>query len=291
MQRISRPVIVAALATLLAPEGLPADPLVVPDTAPSATADAHLQDILRSLRWVRGPATVDVGAVAHVRLAEGFVMLDPAEARRFLELMHNPSKGREYLLAPASLHWFALLEYADTGYVRDGDTVDATAVLTAITKAADAANVERRARGWPEFHVKGWRSPPAYDAHARSLEWATDGESNGVVVTNVLTKILGREGVTSAVLVSSPDGLGEAMPAFKQALTGFEYTAGHRYAEFRAGDRTADYGLAGLFDGGTAAVPSTSAISKALWIFLATGAAVAAVVAFSATRRRGAGGA
>ena len=65
----------------------------------------------------------------------------------------------------------------------------------------------------------------------------------------------------SAVLVSSPQTLNEDIKAFNGALAGFEYVAGEKYAEFKSGDKIAEYGLAALVVGGAAA-----AAAKAGWL-------------------------
>ena len=63
----------------------------------------------------------------------------------------------------------------------------------------------------------------------------------------------------------------------KAMLEGFEFKQGHRYAEFRSGDRTAAYGLTGLIvGGGTAALVKTGAFK---WIWKALVAAAVGVAA------------
>jgi uncharacterized membrane-anchored protein len=249
-----------------------------------ATPESHVAEVLRTLKWQRGPATVQIGPNAVMHLPAEYVMLDPAETRKFQELMENPSRGTEYLLAPASLRWFSLLDYTDTGFVRDDEKIDADALLRQLATITDAANEGRRKRGWPEFHVRGWRYAPAYDAAARHLEWAIDGESNGVVVTNLMTKILGRHGVTSVVLVANPDNLADAVVAFRQALGGFEYVAGERYADYRAGDKVAPYRLEGLIAGG--ALAAHALLVPVLQKVIAAGLVVIAVLTVVKWRRR-----
>ena len=62
-------------------------------------------------------------------------------------------------------------------------------------------------------------------------------------------------------------------------LAGFEFREGHRYAQFRAGDKTAAYGLTGLIVGGGTAVLVKSGAFKWLWkVLVAAGIGVAALV-------------
>ena len=125
--------------------------------------------------------------------------------------------------------------------------------------------------------ILGWETPPRYNDTTHNLEWAIRGQSEGEPVINHNTRLLGRGGVMEVTLVVDPSRLAETMPKFKSMLQGFEYKQGHKYAEFRAGDRTAAYGLTGLIvGGGTAALVKTGAF-KWLWKAL-----VAAVVGIGA---------
>jgi uncharacterized membrane-anchored protein len=85
--------------------------------------------------------------------------------------------------------------------------------------------------------------------------------------------MLGRGGVMEVTLVTDPTALAETLPKFKTMLQGFEFKQGHRYAEFRAGDKTAAYGLTGLIVGGGAAALVKTGAFKWLWKAL-VGAAI-----------------
>jgi len=74
-------------------------------------------------------------------------------------------------------------------------------------------------------------------------------------------------------LVTDPTTLATTLPKFKAMLEGFQFKQGHRYAEFRAGDKTAAYGLTGLIVGGGTAVALKTGVFKWLWEVLAAGAA------------------
>jgi uncharacterized membrane-anchored protein len=84
---------------------------------------------------------------------------------------------------------------------------------------------------------------------------------------NYTSRLLGRTGVMSAVLVANPKTLAADTESFKAGLGEFNYLPGEKYAEFKAGDRVAEYGLAALVLGGAAAV----ATKKGFW---------AAIIAF-----------
>ena len=79
---------------------------------------------------------------------------------------------------------------------------------------------------------------------------------------NYTSRLLGRSGVMSAVLVSSPQTLAEDMQAFNRALAGYDFVAGEKYAEFKSGDRIAEYGLGALVLGGAAAAAAKAGLFK-----------------------------
>ena len=83
-----------------------------------------------------------------------------------------------------------------------------------------------------------------------NLEWAIRATKRRLPVVNHNTRMLGRGGVMEVTLVTDPATLAETLPKFKTMLQGFEFKQGHKYAEFRAGDKTAAYGLTGLIVGG-----------------------------------------
>jgi uncharacterized membrane-anchored protein len=68
-----------------------------------------------------------------------------------------------------------------------------------------------------------------------------------------------------AILVSDPEMLEADTKEFKTILKGFTYNSGESYAEFRSGDKVAEYGLAALILGGAAAV----ATKKGFWAAIA----------------------
>jgi uncharacterized membrane-anchored protein len=106
---------------------------------------------------------------------------------------------------------------------------------------------------------------PHYDTETHRLEWGTKlrAEDNQLVV-NYTIRILGRSGVMNAVLVSDPQTLNADIQQFKSALGGFDFSPGEQYAEFRQGDRVAEYGLAALIVGGAAAAAAKSGVLKGL---------------------------
>ena len=207
--------------------------------------------------WQKGPSVGDLGTTAQVKVPEGYLFADAKDTRTIMEENHNPITGREMgFVAPAGEDWYAVFEFSDVGYVKDDekDSLDSNKLLQSIKDGTADGNQERIKRGWPTLTIVGWQTPPHYNEITHNLEWAINAESEGAPVINHNTRVLGRAGVMEVTLVTDPTTLAETLPKFKTMLEGFEFKQGHRYAEFRAGDRTAAYGLTGLIVGGGAAV-------------------------------------
>jgi uncharacterized membrane-anchored protein len=253
-----------------------------PKPSPSPTPDLSWSKVYEEIKWQKGPSVGDLGDTAQVKVPDGYVFADARDTRSIMEANHNPTTGREIgFVAADGENWFAVFEFSDVGYVKDDekDSLDADALLSSIKDATAAGNQERMKRGWPTMTIVGWETPPRYNELTHNLEWAIRAQSEGEPVINHNTRLLGRGGVMEVTLVVDPSLLQETMPKFKAMLAGFDYNQGHKYAEFRAGDSTAAYGLTGLIvGGGTAALVKTGAFK---WIWKALVAAALAIGALA----------
>lgn len=247
------------LAPCFAGEAAPAA-----SSEPSAEEKAYYKAV-ESLHWVSGPTTVDVPGKSKLVVPEGYVFLDRADTSKYLELNQNLPSGDEVLVAPKGLPWAAYLSFSDEGYVKDDEKIDGDALLKALQEGDKQQNEARRSRGWPELHIVGWAVPPAYNSTNKRLEWATTLESQGRRNVNFSTKVLGRRGHTSVIMVAGVDELAAARPELEKVLGGYSFNAGETYAEWVPGDKVAEYGLAALVLGGAAAI----ATKKGLWAVMA----------------------
>lgn len=224
-----------------------------------------------SLPWKMGPTTVKLGNKATLNVPDGYAFLDPAGSRSLNEILQNPpSDDDEYTLAPKSLDWIAFFSYEDIGYVKDDEKLDADAILDSYRKGTEESNKERKSRGWDELNILGWSAKPEYDTQIKSLAWsilAEDAKSHHQII-NYNTRLLGRHGVMDVVVVTSPKELATSIADFKNALPGFQYVSGETYAEYRAGDHVAEYGLAALITGGAVAVAAKKGLFAVIGTFL-----------------------
>ena len=236
-------------------------------------SNVYAQDdnALDRLPWQAGPTTGQIGATATIKVPEGYKFMGPEGAREFNRLTENPSPDvDEYVLAKQDYTWIAFFSYSDVGYVKDDEKLDADDLLKSVSEGTEEGNEERRDNGWAPVHVTGWAFKPQYDNGLKSLEWAfrLKGEDSDGESINYNTRLLGRSGVMEVLVLTSPEQLQTAIADFKTRLPGFTFNPGQTYAEFRSGDRMAEYGLAALVTGGAAAVAAKKGVFAAIGLFL-----------------------
>jgi uncharacterized membrane-anchored protein len=232
------------------------------------------------LDWIYGPTVAPLGQIAEIDVPEGYQFVAGQGTRDLLEYFENPTNGHELGLImplPADdgvMPWFVVFEYDASGYVKDDekDDLDADAILAGIREGNDHANEVRRERGWETIEVVGWQTPPYYDPETNNLKWAIIGSSSGGQSVNFSTRLLGRGGTMSADLVAGPDQFYTCLPDYEAVMTGYRFTEGHRYAEFRKGDKVAKYGLSALVAGGAGAVALKTGLLQKFWKFIVLGA-------------------
>lgn len=230
---------------------------------------ANIMAELKKLEWQRGPAEGRIATRATIKVPQDYAFLDARNTRRFLELMGNPPRDGHYLIAPDSLDWFAVFSFDDVGYVKDDEKIDAEALLKSLKEGDVRGNEERKRLGMQPIYTDGWHVAPHYDAATRRLEWGMRlRDDRGGQFVNYTSRLLGRSGVMSAVLVSSPQALNEDMKSFNRTLQGYDFVPGEKYAEFKSGDKMAEYGLAALVVGGAAAAAAKTGILKTMGKFL-----------------------
>lgn len=236
----------------------------------AAAASASAQEAanpLAAIPWVAGPEVGHLGIHAQIRIPEGFVFTGPTGTPRFLELTHNlPNPQTVGVLLPTAddAGYVVFFDYDDCGHVsdEDRDSINADALLAQMQANNAAANEERRTRGWSVMQVDGWVVPPGYESATNRLAWGLRLRSDaGESTANYDVRVLGRTGVMSVTLVCDPERVETLVPRLQSLLADFEFKAGHRYAEWRTGDKLASYGLTGLIVGGGAV-----AAAKAGWL-------------------------
>jgi uncharacterized membrane-anchored protein len=240
--------------------------------ATEASEPFRLED---HVSFVDGPGKGDMGERATLTFPAGYRFAGPKGAQTMMELTGNLVGGNEIgfvmpdELAEGEDSWFIVFEYSEVGYVSDSDKadLDAAKMFKQMKSNEKNANRVRAERGMSTLEMQGWAVEPFYNEQTHNLEWATEllVKPEGAKVVNHNIRLLGRNGYVEATVVCGPEQLASVRPRAQAVLAGFEYVTGERYAEFRQGDKMAQYGLTGLVVGGAvAAAAHTGLLQKIL---------------------------
>jgi len=246
------------------------------------------------IAWINGPTTARLADIAEIKVPAGYRFTGKDGTRTFLEMTGNPPSGDELgTIVPESKSdddqefWFVIFEFQETGYVKDDDRdkLDADGLLKTIKGNTEEANKERLRRGWLPYHIRGWYKPPFYDTQTKNLTWAMQGYSTDQgkeeASVNYSVRILGRRGTMSVDLVLDPRLVDMVVPKFDKLLVGFSYVPGSAYADFRSGDKVAEYGLATLVAGGATAIAAKTGLLAKMWKLI-----IAAIAALAGMLKR-----
>lgn len=218
-----------------------------------AAAQGKQQKPLSSYNWQHGPSKIAVGNAITLDLPSEYVYLAGQGAKDLMESFGNFHNERVLgvVTDPADPQWWALYEYTPDGYVADDEKIDADDLLKAFTEGTEEGNKEREEKGFRPFHVDGWDQKPTYDKVAHRLIWSLRLRSEGGSSINYETRILGRKGFLSIVLITSEARYAQDKPHVQKLLELTKFDAGSRYEDFdKKTDKVAEYGLTGLILGG-----------------------------------------
>lgn len=275
-----------------------------PEPTPAQKAYAEKMNALRrDLHPMTGDVKIPATDVT-LHLGQRYYFLPAAEARRVLiEAWRNPKNGQDDVLGlifPAGKDfndddaWGAVVTFIADGYISDQNAAgqDYTKVLNDFREGEDERNESRKAEGLEPSHLIGWATAPSYDRASHSLIWAREikyGEQTDHTL-NYDVRLLGRRGALSLNMISNTSALPSIKAAAVDLAKTAEFQPGARYSDYKSGDPTAAYGLAGLVAGGVGLLVAKKlgllavilAFGKKAFVLIAAG--VAAAVAW--VRRR-----
>lgn len=264
----------ARLLRLLLVSTLLAAPLRAQDAEPALTpeqaeAQAQWQAFLDSLGWQTDGAG-ELSKWSTISIPQGYRFLEGSDAARLMEAYGNLPDEYEGLIAVNDLDWLVLFEFDDSGYVKDDekDELDADTLLAALREGQEASNAYRAEQGLEPMYVDGWAVEPRYNEITNNLEWGLllrTGSSGQFV--NYKTKLLGRDGLMDVTLICDLDDLQAILPSYQDLLLGHQYKEGRSYAEYRKGDKLAEYGLTALIAGGAAYGAAKLGLLSSIMVF------------------------
>ncbi len=232
-------------------------------------ADSRAQSAGDTIDWLGGPFTASLIDIATIKIPEGFLFADPANAARFLQTQQERLSGTEIAIVRPyreEVDWYIVLEFDAIGYVSEQSTseLDPDTTLQQLREINDEENRQRIEKGWAPARIVQWEQTPTYHPDTHHLQWALRVERNGVTDINVNTRILGRHGIVLVNLVVSPEDAQQATRACNQLIESIQFNTGQRYAEFRSGDKIAHYGLTALITGTAAAAALKAGLMRRL---------------------------
>jgi uncharacterized membrane-anchored protein len=230
----------------------------------------------KGVKTTEGPAKVALGSVAQYELLSGQHFVGADSLDLFYKLTHNIRAGDELGVVIDPAGWMLFFDFADVGYVKDDekDQLNADKLLASMRENQDAANEARKKQGWDEMKLQGWAATPRYDEKTNNLTWAlklsSSRDNHQQIWINESIRLLGRGGYMNVTLVADPEEYEAASKATATLLAGnFGYITGHRYAEWKQGDKIAAVGLSALVLGGGAAVAAKMGLLSKFGVLLA----------------------
>lgn len=206
-----------------------------------------------------GPLKAKVGDMAEIDVPQGYQWVDKSHIAEFMKSLGNIPADNELGAVIGDRDgkdsWFGLFSFEDVGYIKDAasEKLDADELIKSIKEGNEAANEERKSRGYGTLEVIGWGKAPFYNPDTQRLEWSVLARDGSTEIVNYKTRILGRNGVMSVVLVCDAAVVDKVLPDFQKSLEAYKFVEGHKYAEWKEGDKVAAIGLAALILGGVAA--------------------------------------
>jgi uncharacterized membrane-anchored protein len=248
------------------PAATPAPEVGGSASAAQDAAQEQFQKKIEDLGWTR-TGKAKIGSRSEITVPEGLKITGAQGTQKLLRMMENLPSGKELaILGPEDLSWWASFTFSDDGYVKDDEKgdIDADKLLATLKENQIESNKARQRQGLNPFLLSGWAVKPFYNEESKSLEFGfkikDDVPGSQGETVNYSTKILGRHGVMNVTLVCDPEDLESSLVELRAALKGFGYVSGESYAEYRKGDKVAEYGLTALIAGGTLAVAAKTGL-------------------------------
>lgn len=208
-----------------------------------------------------------------LNLPKGYGFYDQARAKAMMEAQSGGQRDDVigFIFPLDEKAEFAiLLEYEETGYVKDDDAgkIDAKKILESYQEGTEAQNEERKKLGRDPIHVTGWEAEPKYDSKSHIVTWSLQGETDKKeAFVNSNTRLLTRRGVVSFNLMCDNKTLPQARPQAAEVLKGIAVAQGERYQDYKEGDKVSTLGLVGLIAGGALLAKKTGLIAVVFALF------------------------
>lgn len=204
---------------------------------------------LNSIVWRDVQVLTLPGSGGVLKAPKGYRQLVGQDARTVYEVTNglDAPVGTEAMIYDRKGGTVVYYQKLGSGYIKidDWPSIDADAMLSEIKENTERNNATRKQRGIGGIHVVGWLQPPKLDIQNHSVRWALDArEEDGSSLVNSVALVLGRDGYEKLTWIGSKQQFSDK--ALKVGLDSFNFASGKRYEDYVAGDKVAEYGVAGL---------------------------------------------
>ena len=174
----------AALLYLVASAPVHAQSTPAPNSREAHEAEERAAWQAAAAVATHGPADVTLLDQAVLKLPARRVFVPKAEAARILRALGNTINEATFVgivVGAGDEQWIVVVRHIKEGYIKDDDAKNWNQddLLKNLKEGTEAANQDRRARGFAELEVLGWVEPPAYDAQAHRLVWSLSMKAKG----------------------------------------------------------------------------------------------------------------
>lgn len=212
---------------------------------PQCRAQSLLNSSGSTVNWISGPQTMSVGTYADIQVPQGYRWVDGQAARAVLEGQNNPVPDDLIgVLVPDSGKWWAVVEFAPAGYLKDAKEFSSP---VAVKYAETALNDQRARQGLSSISSLDWQSKPVYDGLAHTLTWSLQVQTASSKALDERLVMLGRHGILQITAVQ-PYPFTDA-PFMKGLASDVSFKDGERYTDYQTGDKIARIGMAELITG------------------------------------------
>lgn len=230
-----------------------------------------IEDFKQAFPSVLGEGEIGkLGNNAEIRVGENQVYLNGVDTNKLIMSYGNLEGQYQGAISALDESYTIIFQFSDIGYVKDDETIEADDLMQQMQDNDLEVNKMRAQAGVGSLHTIGWSQSPTYNVETNNLEYGVKfRDDTGYVTVNHTVKLLGRKGVTEAVLICDTDALESLRPVLAKAIAEFSYVDGHKYSEFSSGDKIAEYGLNGLIAGG--AIVALAKFGPKVWKLIIAG--------------------
>jgi uncharacterized membrane-anchored protein len=222
--------------------------------------DKERDDALKALSWTDGQTLSLPKSRGTLRTPKGIDQLLGIDASSLWEILNGVESpaGTEAVIYVSKTETLVFFQRLGDGYVSldDWDDVDADAMLKSVSENTEAANAKRQGTGISPLHVVGWLERPHLDRSTNTVQWAFEARSDDGALVNSIALVLARDGFEKLTWIGPKTAVNDGL--LKIAQCGFNFPTGGRYTDHVAGDKVAEYGIAGL----VAAVLGAKTVAK-----------------------------